>query len=78
MLLKFFRYIQGYVTLSLGGDFAERFINICMKRRIVVWNIKRVSQNAITLCMSRRDFLLIRPIAKKNENKSKNHFQTRL
>ena len=71
MLLKFFRYIQGYVTLSLGGDFAERFINICMKRRIVVWNIKRVSQNAITLCMSRRDFLLIRPIAKKTKTKVK-------
>lgn len=71
MLLKLIRFFQGYVTISITGKFAERFINICIVRKIAVWNIKRISPSCLTLCMSCSDFLCVIPIAKKSRTKIK-------
>ena len=37
----FFSYILGYLRISIEGYYIERFINICKKRNITIWNLKR-------------------------------------
>ena len=34
-------YILGYVNISVEGYFIERFINICISKNILLWNLKR-------------------------------------
>lgn len=34
-------YIFGYIRVSIEGYYIERFINICKKRNITIWNLKR-------------------------------------
>lgn len=36
-----FSYILGYLRMSIEGYYIERFINICKKRNITIWNLKR-------------------------------------
>lgn len=33
-------YILGYVNISVEGYFIERFINICISKGILLWNLK--------------------------------------
>ena len=40
MFKKFFKFLYGYVIIKVYGKGAERFINICLRRNIDVWNIK--------------------------------------
>ena len=42
-LIRFFRYISGYVIFSGSGGFTERFINLCSMNRISLWDIKSSS-----------------------------------
>lgn len=34
-------YIRGYVDISVEGYFIERFINMCISKGILIWNIRR-------------------------------------
>lgn len=43
LFLSFLRYIQGYAEFEASGGFPERFINLCTKNRIPLWNIKNTS-----------------------------------
>jgi similar to stage IV sporulation protein len=36
-----FSYILGYLRISIEGYYIERFINICKKQNITIWNLKR-------------------------------------
>lgn len=36
-----FSYILGYLRISIEGYYIERFINICKKQNIIIWNLKR-------------------------------------
>lgn len=35
------RYILGYVNISVEGYYIERFINTCVSKSILLWNVKR-------------------------------------
>ena len=42
MFLKvWLNYIIGYVNIKVESYFLERFINICISKKIFLWNIKR-------------------------------------
>lgn len=41
IILSIINFIKGYVKICISGKHAERFINICAKRNIYIWNIKR-------------------------------------
>ena len=34
-------YIIGYVYVSIEGYYIERFINICKKNNIIIWNLRK-------------------------------------
>lgn len=63
-MLRVFRNITGYVKFYGKGVFPERFLNLCAKENILVWN-SRVNVNEITGCMHIRDYKNIKKIAKK-------------
>ncbi|MBQ6530460.1 MAG: sporulation protein YqfD [Clostridia bacterium] len=64
MLNKFFKFLRGYVIIDVCGKNSARFLNICIRRGIRVTHSIGI-QNGIRLTLSARDFLLLRPIARK-------------
>lgn len=70
-LINFFKFLKGYVIISLRGFFIERFINICTRRNIKLWDIKKSSPSFAVMKISTGDFRRIRPVARKTHTKIK-------
>lgn len=64
-MFRLWNYLRGYVIIIIEGRFIEKFINICTRRQILLWDIKVQQEQLVTLKMSVRGFKLIRPIVKK-------------
>lgn len=64
-------YILGYVNIIVEGYYIERFINICISRRILIWNLKREKSSILRVNVSIKEFKKIREIAKKTKCKIK-------
>ncbi len=58
-------FIKGYMVIYAEGFFCERFLNICMRRGIYLWNIRRMGKNRICACISIQGFREIRQVARK-------------
>ena len=58
-LLNIIRFAEGYVRIRIKGDGAERFLNMCAKNKISVWNIKR-SQKDLLVNLKIKDYKKIR------------------
>ncbi len=65
-ILRLLRYLFGTVKISVTGRNVERFINICMRRGILLWDIKRVRINCSEMKISVEGFRSIREVAKKS------------
>lgn len=57
-------YIFGYVNISVEGYFIERFINICISKNVLLWNLKRKKSSFLYTNIGMRDFKKIKEIAK--------------
>lgn len=64
MFKKFFKFLRGYVIIKISGRGAERFLNICLRRGIEVWNTNPL-KNGIELSIAKSDFHRIRAVARK-------------
>ena len=65
-------YILGYVRLTVEGYYVERFINICISNKILIWNIKREKGGVkLFLNVGINDFKKLSPVAKKTKCKIK-------
>lgn len=60
-------YICGYVNISVEGYFIERFINMCISKRILLWNTKREKSTYLQTNISIKDFKRIKEVAKKTQ-----------
>lgn len=60
-----FNFIFGYLNISIEGFFVERFINTCISKRILLWNVKRKKSTLLFCNISIKDFKKIKSIAKK-------------
>lgn len=65
MLTRILCFLRGYVQVIVKSHFIERFINICIRRDIYLWDIRRRSASEAAMKMSMRSFHKLRPIAKK-------------
>ena len=73
MLLKIIlNYILGYVRIKVESMFIERFINMCMSKKIFLWNMKREKSTILYSNISIRDYKRIREISKKTKSQIKN------
>lgn len=68
-------YILGYVNIKVEGFFIERFINICISKKILLWNIKREKSSILYANIGINDYRKLKNIAKKT--KSKINIQTK-
>lgn len=57
-------YVFGYVNISVEGYFIERFINICISKKILLWNLKRKKSSFLFVNIGMKDFKKIKQIAK--------------
>lgn len=64
MFFKITSYIRGYISIIIEGLFTERFINLCTKNKIGLWNIRRKTKTEITADVGIGDFKKLRKISK--------------
>ncbi|MCX7746710.1 MAG: sporulation protein YqfD [Clostridia bacterium] len=67
LMLRLWNYIRGYVIILVEGYFLEKFINICIRRQIFLWDIERKKSSVMVLKVSTKGFKMIRPIVKKTK-----------
>lgn len=65
-LVYLWNYIRGYVIIVVTGKSIERFINICSRRQILLWDIERKDHESAVMKASLRGFRHMRPAAKKS------------
>ena len=71
IIVKIIDYIKGFVKINIQGHFIERFINVCMRRNIHLWDIENVDKNEMNMNISIKGFKALRPVAKKTKTKVK-------
>lgn len=65
MLKKLYLWLRGYVLLSIKGKKAGRFLNLCTRHGIKVWNIHFSEPDSYCCSIFVRDFFKIRPLVHK-------------
>lgn len=72
MLIKILlSYLIGYVIVEIEGYYIERFMNICRKQRVTIWNLKRDKGVRLKLNTRAKEFKQICQIAKRTNCKVK-------
>lgn len=64
MFRRFSDFIKGYVQIEVKGTFCEKFLNLIIKKGIVIKDIYRVDKNIIILVIYIKDFIKIKNVAK--------------
>ena len=62
----FFRYFFGYVSIKIGGNFPERFLNVCAANRIKLWDYDKKGKFIYAKILN-RDYLKLRPLRRRCE-----------
>lgn len=65
IIIEFIRYLFGYINFKASGGFADRFINLCTKDEIPLWNIRNINET-ITASTTIEGYLNIRSAARKS------------
>jgi len=64
-------FFSGSVQVNVTGKGVERFINECVRRNIIVWNVKKQGTHTLTFFINLKDIRKIRPIVRKSDCKLK-------
>ena len=57
MLLSILKLVQGYLQVTLTGSAPERFLNFCVRRDILIWNLSpNKAAGGYDFCISRKGF----------------------
>lgn len=68
MLIRFLRFVRGYVYIMFSGENPERMLTILSRSRLPFWNIKR-RKGGISVCMLAAHFKKLRPLRRGAETK---------
>lgn len=71
LILNIINFFKGYVKISISGKHTERFINICAKKNIYIWNIKRKGPLLLEAFISIAAFKMVEDIAISSETEIK-------
>ncbi len=69
IIIQILRYIFGYINFRAYGGFSDRFLNLCTRYGIPLWNIKNVKGN-ISATTTVEGYLSIRKAVKKSGMKT--------
>ncbi|MCI9366279.1 MAG: hypothetical protein HFJ54_07140 [Clostridia bacterium] len=64
-----FKYILGYVNISVEGYYIERFINTCISKGIFLWNVKRDKSTYMRANVGIQEFKKLKQVAKNTKCK---------
>ena len=64
-LIRLWHYLKGYVIIIVSGLMVEKFINICTKRQILLWDMERLDPSSVRMKMSIRGFKSVRSAVRK-------------
>lgn len=64
-------YLFGYLNIEIEGYFVEKFINLCISKNILLWNIKRTKSTLVYSNIGIKDFKKISKVAKNTKCKVK-------
>ncbi len=64
-IIKFIRFLFGYVTFTAKGGFPERFVNLCTKNKIPLWNMRK-EKDTVFADTTVKAYKSIRKCAKKS------------
>lgn len=62
-------YFFGYINIDVEGFFIERFINICISKKIFLWRLSRINSTKLRARIGISDFKKIHNIARKTKCK---------
>ena len=62
-------HILGYVKIKVESVFIERFINICISKRIFIWDIQREKSSIMYANIGIKDFKRLKNVAKRTKSK---------
>lgn len=65
LLIRFLRFISGYVRFTAKGGFAERFLNLCRLNKIMLWELKN-NGGVVSACTDFASYKRIRSVARKS------------
>ena len=68
--ISFLKYIRGYVLVHLTGYAPERFLNMCGKRNILIWNLK-AAEDGYLFYISVEAYKSLKPILKKTRTQAR-------
>lgn len=69
MIINILKYIRGYLLLKLSGYAPERFMNLCVSKGYLLWNIKKENDQYM-FNISLNDYREIKPLLKKTNTKA--------
>ncbi len=64
-----YNFFKGYVKINVQGDRVERFLNMAVNMGIYVWEVERISDSELTMCISAKAFLRLSKIARETRTK---------
>lgn len=62
---RLLRWLYGYIRVSLRGRQINRFLNLCSRHGIGLWNVSRHMEHYVQAHMHLRDFYLLKPFLRK-------------
>ena len=65
IIIRILRFLRGYVSFTASGGFIERFVNLCTKNRIPLWNLKR-KEDYLRADTTVKGYKIIRESAKRS------------
>ena len=68
---KILNYFTGYVKIKVEGFFIERFINMCISKKILLMNIEREKSTIMYANVGVDDYKKLKQIAKKTKSQIK-------
>ncbi len=64
-IVKLMRWIKGYVSFTITGVFAERFLNLIGRAGIAIWDVTKKGE-ALFACTVAKDYKKLRPYARRS------------
>ncbi|MCL2355286.1 MAG: sporulation protein YqfD [Oscillospiraceae bacterium] len=72
MIIKILlNYILGYVRIKVEGLFIERFINLCISRKILLWKTRREKSTILYANVSISEYRKLREVIRKTKSRVK-------
>jgi len=62
-MIKGYKFIKGYFRLDVSGRNIERFLNMAIKRKIFIWDVKRMKNDRVEFYVSKIGYSLMEKAA---------------